>query len=187
MLPVMRVRLEHRGGWIVLVPWYQAAFEAELDPPLTSLTAAHLRASIANSGAVRSSLRALLLELGEPEASDDNELAIRIAAAIDRGRVRVELELHEPMISTAAPDSSAPEHTVEPTTLDEHQPDWIEIELIGEDDQGIAGARCVLTLADGRTLTRTTDRFGLIRVDGVAPGECSISFPELDQEAWELA
>ncbi|MFO7565658.1 MAG: hypothetical protein R6X02_23650 [Enhygromyxa sp.] len=181
----MQVRLEHGGGCIVLRPWY----EAEVGVPLVSLAPSRLRALIAEGGAVRASLRALLFELGELglEGLDDDELAERLAVAIERGRVRAEFERREPMVSVASPEPDALEHEAEPSTVGEREDDWIEVELIGEDDQGIAGVRCVLTLPDGRTLTRTTDRFGLIRVEGIAAGECSISFPELDEEAWEPA
>ena len=62
---------------------------------------------------------------------------------------------------------------------------WIEVQLLGEDDEAISGARCQIVLPNGQTIVRTTDRFGLVRVDGVDAGDCEISFPDLDREAVE--
>jgi hypothetical protein len=61
---------------------------------------------------------------------------------------------------------------------------WIEIQLIGEDDQPIPNAKYVLTLPGGATKTGTLDANGCARVDGIPAGTCKISFPDLDQEAW---
>ncbi|PRP93288.1 hypothetical protein ENSA5_43100 [Enhygromyxa salina] len=62
---------------------------------------------------------------------------------------------------------------------------WIEIQLIGEDDEGIAHMPCEITLADGRTLRRTTDAHGLVRVEAIHdPANCIVEFPTLDAEAW---
>jgi hypothetical protein len=64
---------------------------------------------------------------------------------------------------------------------------WIEIELVGEDDKPIAGEAYRITLPDGATvLAGTLDDNGRARVDGLAQaGSCKITFPALDQEAWQ--
>jgi phage tail tube protein FII len=62
---------------------------------------------------------------------------------------------------------------------------WVEVELLGEDGVGIAGERCEITLPDGQMLTRKTDAQGLIRIARLTePGDCQISFPELDASTW---
>jgi hypothetical protein len=63
---------------------------------------------------------------------------------------------------------------------------WIEIELVGEDDQPIPGERYKITLPDGRVDEGTLDQTGWARVAGFAAGQCQITFPELDQEAWSF-
>ena len=64
---------------------------------------------------------------------------------------------------------------------------WIEIELVGEDDQPIPGERYRITLPDGKTVAEgTLDDKGWARVAGFDPGSCRISFPNLDKEAWEF-
>jgi len=63
---------------------------------------------------------------------------------------------------------------------------FIEIELVGEDRKGVAGVEYLLTLPDGTESSGYTNSLGLIRIDGVDAGNCQITFPKLDKEAWEL-
>ena len=62
---------------------------------------------------------------------------------------------------------------------------WIEIRLIGENDEPIAGAAYRIVLPDGQTRDGQLDADGLARVDDIDPGTCVVTFPELDKEAWE--
>lgn len=62
---------------------------------------------------------------------------------------------------------------------------WIEIELLDEDDQPVPGERYEIELADGRVVRGTLDPEGFARVEGIEPGECTVTFPRLDKEAWE--
>lgn len=62
---------------------------------------------------------------------------------------------------------------------------WIEIEMVGEDDNPIPGERYKITLADGETVAEgSLDEKGFARVDGIDPGSCKVTFPNLDREAW---
>ena len=62
---------------------------------------------------------------------------------------------------------------------------WIEIELVGEDDKPIPGEAYKITLPDGRVTGGTLDEKGFARVEGIEPGTCKVTFPDLDKEAWE--
>lgn len=65
---------------------------------------------------------------------------------------------------------------------------WIEIEMVDEEDKPVAGMAYRVTLPDGETVAEgTLDDKGLARIDGIEPGSCKITFPSLDQEAWEAA
>lgn len=65
---------------------------------------------------------------------------------------------------------------------------WIEVCLIGEDDKPVAGERYQIELPDGSVTGGSLDGDGLARVEGIAkPGECKITFPDLDKNAWEAA
>ncbi|MDA1076895.1 MAG: hypothetical protein O3A63_19415 [Proteobacteria bacterium] len=64
---------------------------------------------------------------------------------------------------------------------------WIEIELIDEADKPIAGERYEITLPDGSVTKGSLDSNGFARIDGIDPGECQISWPNLDKDAWQKA
>jgi hypothetical protein len=62
---------------------------------------------------------------------------------------------------------------------------WIEIELVGEDNEGIPGETYRITLPDDSVAEGTLDEKGLARVEGFEKGTCKVCFPNLDKEAWE--
>ena len=63
---------------------------------------------------------------------------------------------------------------------------WIEIELVDEDDKPVPGERYKIILPDNATVAEgTLDEKGFARVDGIDPGTCKITFPELDKDAWK--
>jgi type VI secretion system secreted protein VgrG len=68
------------------------------------------------------------------------------------------------------------------------KPSWIEIEMVDEDNNPVPGEAYSITLPDGETVAEgTLDDKGFARVDGIDPGTCQITFPDLDQDAWEKA
>jgi type VI secretion system secreted protein VgrG len=62
---------------------------------------------------------------------------------------------------------------------------WVEIQLVGEDGKPIPDEPYRLTLPDGSVEEGTLDDKGLARIEGFERGECQVTFPELDKEAWE--
>lgn len=64
---------------------------------------------------------------------------------------------------------------------------WIEVELVGEDKKPIPGERFRVTLPDGSVAEGTLSDKGTVRLEGFEPGSCKITFPDLDQDAWEDA
>ena len=81
----------------------------------------------------------------------------------------------------------APAHVESaPEEVEDEKITWIEIELVDEDDQPVPGERYRVTLPDGKTqATGTTDNEGRARIRGIQAGQCQITFPDLDQDAWE--
>jgi len=83
------------------------------------------------------------------------------------------------------------------TQLKPHQPEkreekeqqsWIEIEMKNEADQPVVGEAYQITLPDGETVASgSLDEKGFARVEGIEPGSCKITFPNLDKSAWEEA
>ncbi|MCB9845602.1 MAG: hypothetical protein H6811_06420 [Phycisphaeraceae bacterium] len=62
---------------------------------------------------------------------------------------------------------------------------WIEIRLTDSGGRPAAGQRYEIELPDGRIDTGSLDQHGLARLENIVPGECGISFPELDEDDWE--
>lgn len=65
--------------------------------------------------------------------------------------------------------------------------DWIEIVIVGEDDQPIVGERYQVKLVNGTTIEGRMGDTGTVRVEGIDAGVCKVYFPDLDREAWEHA
>ena len=68
---------------------------------------------------------------------------------------------------------------------EEKKTSWIEIELVGEDDEGIPGEKYRITLPDDSVADGTLDEKGCARVEGFDKGACIVCFPDLDKEAWD--
>jgi hypothetical protein len=81
----------------------------------------------------------------------------------------------------AASDSTSSDESTE------EKLSWIEIELIDEADEPVAGERYEVTLPDGSVAKGSLDSKGFARIDGIDPGECQISWPDLDKDAWQKA
>ena len=80
--------------------------------------------------------------------------------------------------------SNAPSHNPA-SEENKEKKNWVEIEVVNEDGKPVPGVRYRITLPDGATLAEgTTDEKGFARVDGIDPGSCKVTFPDLDKEAW---
>ena len=67
----------------------------------------------------------------------------------------------------------------------EEKTSWIEFEMVDEDDQPVAGVAYKVKLPDGSETSGHLDGNGFTRIESIDPGQCEISFPELDKSAWE--
>jgi len=70
---------------------------------------------------------------------------------------------------------------------DETKTSWIEIEMVDEADEPVPGVAYSVKLPDGSVATGTLDGKGFARIDGIEPGQCEVTFTELDSSAWEKA
>jgi type VI secretion system secreted protein VgrG len=64
---------------------------------------------------------------------------------------------------------------------------WIEIQMVDEEGQPVTGEKYKIELSDGTVSEGTLGSDGKARLDGIEPGSCKVSFPDLDGEAWEKA
>ena len=74
-----------------------------------------------------------------------------------------------------------------PGKEDPERPAWVELELVDGEGKPVPHTRYRVVGADGTAREGWTDAQGVARVDGLAPGECRISFPELAPDAWRPA
>lgn len=65
--------------------------------------------------------------------------------------------------------------------------EWIEVQLVDEDDRPVPGVRYRIELSDRRVRSGSTNANGVIRYDRLPGGTCKLTFPDLDESAWELA
>jgi len=80
----------------------------------------------------------------------------------------------------------ASEAEADESQAEEKTTTWIEIELVGEDDKPIPGEKYRITLPDQSIAEGTLDHQGWARVAGFEAGQCTITFPDLDKDAWEF-
>ena len=62
---------------------------------------------------------------------------------------------------------------------------WVEIELLDQAGKPVTNEPYSIKLPDGTTSEGSTDELGRARVDGIDPGNCQITFLNLDQRSWK--
>jgi type VI secretion system secreted protein VgrG len=91
---------------------------------------------------------------------------------------------------SAAPAAGAEPAAPPPPTHDPNAPEnedkshWIEIELKDDSGKAVPGEDFRITLPDGKVYDGRTDDKGMARVPNIDPGQCKITFPKRDQDAW---
>lgn len=58
--------------------------------------------------------------------------------------------------------------------------DWLELQLVDETGDAVAGERYEVALPDGSTRAGRLDAGGRARVEGLPPGTCTVRFPDVD-------
>lgn len=62
--------------------------------------------------------------------------------------------------------------------------DWVEIELIDKNKRPVKGVKVEVTLPDGTKESGVLNDKGSFRKDGIDPGTCRVTFPDLDGREW---
>lgn len=105
---------------------------------------------------------------------------------------RSDLKLLQPGDSIFIPDAR-PKEVKEPTNqvhkfrmkAEKHR-HWVEIELIGQDGKPIPNEKYKVVLPDEIIKEGNLDQNGWARFECDPAGDCEVTFPEMDWEAWEL-
>jgi hypothetical protein len=129
---------------------------------------------LADSSQVSASDKALwkqalerLFDSTAPRRGDEGVALLRYAPLVQRA-------VDEPAAPSPAP--SRPRPLIAPT-------DWIELEIVYEDGAPFDG-NCALELPGGRLTTGPADEDGVVRVEGIDPGSCAVSLPDVHPDAW---
>jgi len=91
----------------------------------------------------------------------------------------------KPFKPAAEAEAASTGHAAKEQKEEEKKTSWIEIELVGEDDEPIPGEKYRITMPDNSVAEGTLDEKGLARIEGFEKGTCKVCFPELDKQAWE--
>lgn len=185
------------GRTVLLTTWTLAAREereAALSPALARQALARVLRQARFDGS-RQDLAAICAALGYDsfnlQAVGTAQLAQRIIDAAERGRLLVLDEAQgkaagdadsgdfgggTAMDSEPAPPPSNPA----PAPRPKQELSWIEVQVTDEAGQPYAG-RVRVTLANGTAIDASTDSDGLLRLDGIVPGSCTVVLPELSE------
>ena len=91
-------------------------------------------------------------------------------------------------LAAAEMEAEVAGHVFEPEEVEEKETSWIEIELVDQEGAAVARAAYEITAPDGETIKKgRLDENGRAYVSVAEPGNCQISFPKLDEAAWERA
>lgn len=61
---------------------------------------------------------------------------------------------------------------------------WIEVVLVDQDKKPVPDERYLIKTSDGKIWSGTTDLNGKVRLEDIQPGDCDVSFPDLDPGSW---
>lgn len=64
---------------------------------------------------------------------------------------------------------------------------WVEIRLVDQDGNPVPNEKYRLKLPDGSITEGTLDKNGRARHDDIDPGQCEVSFPDIDAREWKPA
>jgi hypothetical protein len=112
----------------------------------------------------------------------DYDVAGMVAEALSTTRLLV-IELPRPEIS-GLPAATGEERerlrVAEPS-----RKTWIKIVLVDESGRPVPGVRYQVPTPGGAVVGRgTLGETGQVRIDGIDPGACQVTFPDLDQAVW---
>jgi uncharacterized Zn-binding protein involved in type VI secretion len=74
-----------------------------------------------------------------------------------------------------------------PATVSPGKKSWVEIAMVDTEGNPVPFESYRVQLPDGSTVEGALDEKGQARIEGIDPGNCEITFPDLDRELWEKA
>ncbi len=71
-----------------------------------------------------------------------------------------------------------------PATEDPKKKSWLKLKLVDEEGKPVPGERYEVITSDGKKRSGTLNNKGEAEVKGIEPGNCDVTFPNLDKDAW---
>jgi hypothetical protein len=88
---------------------------------------------------------------------------------------------HRPLALTVRERDTSPEDLA-PSALE-----WIEVQLVDDAGEPVANIAYRIELSDRGVRTGVTNAAGVLRYEDIPGGTCKLTFPYLDEDAWEAA
>jgi hypothetical protein len=106
----------------------------------------------------------------------EDRLKRDVLEAFQRGRlVALEVERVEPRLPEQEAEEAPPAPEEEAA-----KPTFVAVEMKDEDGNPLAYARYVVEMPDGSKREGRLNENGYVRIDGVSPGQCKVTFPDYD-------
>jgi len=62
---------------------------------------------------------------------------------------------------------------------------WIEILLVDDEGFPVPNEKFIITVPGGAVVPGTLDSKGRARIEGIDPGNCVVTFPQIDKSRWK--
>src|SRR5262245_57894452 len=72
-----------------------------------------------------------------------------------------------------------------PKVVSKNKKHWVELAMVDQEGNPAAGQDYEITLPDGSIVTGSLDEKGLVRIEGIDPGNCKFRFLTLDKTVWK--
>jgi type VI secretion system secreted protein VgrG len=120
----------------------------------------------------------------DADKADPGEMAQLKADQIQQQKGKYGAVKLKPLSASSASSSSSSGAEAPPDQ--EQKKHFIEIKLEDVEGKPVPGEAYKITLPDGATVAEgTLDEKGFARVDGIDPGSCKVTFPNLDKSVWK--
>lgn len=111
----------------------------------------------------------------------DDQVATEVAWQLKELRIALNAWRDETGGSGGAPTEPGAVDPVDPSGPAEEQDTWIEVRMKNTDGVPMKGERYRLKLPDGTVREGTLNDAGAVRIEGINPGLCALTFPDLDR------
>ncbi len=153
-----------------------------------AMAMADLRRMIASDGLNAQAVRLM----------NESEVLREISHLVAHQRLRA-IACSSPRIASAAPPEAVEEHgsafpiaeALARRAAQQAAPKkvktWVEIELVDQDGNPVPNEKYRLVLPDGTVQEGTLDENGRAGAEGIDPGTCKVSFPDIHAKEWDPA